>query len=424
MRAKRLQEDLSEAKIIGSEKINTSEVGIETSMGSLNLFVAATGMNVGKTSFILGLIHSLQEKGLKVGYIKPVAQRYVEMDGKKLSDDALLIKRVFQLPFASETLSPCVIEAGFTARYIQGQLKSFLPKILKAYKKLKATSDIVIIEGAGHAGVGAVIDLSNADVASLLRAPVLLLAEAGIGNTIDRVILNRALFEAKRCRVIGVVVNKIKQEKYEKVTSLLDKALLNRNIRIFGYLPYKATLSSLTLSSIKEELEARVINNRGKFDARIDENMVATMEPDEMIDMASRTNGKVLIITSADRSDILLACTTLYYSGAKNLAGILLSGGSISTPMKEVLHKVELPVIASDESIYVISSRLHNMGVKISSQDKDKIDTLFKLVPQHIMVDKLLDSIVSCKMEPQWIDKISLFFMRLLKSIKTFFLKR
>jgi len=393
-------------------------------MGNLNLFVAATGMNVGKTSFILGLIHSLQEKGMKVGYIKPVAQRYVEMDGKKFSEDALLIKRVFQLPFAAETLSPCIIEAGFTARYIQGQLKSFLPKILKAYKKLKRSSDIVVIEGAGHAGVGAVIDLSNADVAGLLSAPVLIVAEAGIGNTIDRVTLNKAFFETKKCRVIGVVVNKVKQDKYEKVTSLLDKALLNRKIRMFGSLPYKATLSSLTLASIKEELGARIINDRGKFDTRIDENVIATMEPDEMIDIVSRTNGKVLVITSVDRSDILLACTTLYYGGAKNLAGILLSGGTISTPIKEVLRKVELPVIASDESIYVISSKLHNMGVKISSQDKDKIDMLFKLVPQHIMVDKLLDSIVSCKIEPQWIDKISLFFMRLLRNIKAFFLGR
>lgn len=390
-------------------------------MGNLNLFVAATGMNVGKTSFILGLIHSLQERGMKVGYMKPIAQRYVEIDGKKVSEDALLMKRVFQLPFAPETLSPCIIEAGFTARYIQGQLKSFLPKILKAYKKLKVTSDIVIIEGAGHAGVGAVIDLSNADVASLLSAPVLIVTEAGIGNTIDRVTLNRALFEAKKCRVIGIVVNKIKQEKYEKVTSLLDKALSNKNTPIFGYLPYKATLSSLTLSSIKEELVARIINDRGKFDTRIDENVIATMEPDELIDIVSRTNGKVLIITSVDRSDILLACTTLHYGGAKNLAGILLSGGTISTPIKEVLRKVELPVIASDESIYVISSKLHNMGVKISSQDKDKIDMLFNLVPQHIMVDELLDSIALCKMEPHWIDKIASFFMRLLRSIKAFF---
>lgn len=117
--------------IIDPEEVNTSEVIIGTSMNNLNLFVAATGKNVGKTSFILGLIHSLQEQGMKVGYMKPVAQRYIEIDGKKISDDALLVKRVFKLPFASETLSPCIMEAGFTARYIQGQLKSFPKKFSK-----------------------------------------------------------------------------------------------------------------------------------------------------------------------------------------------------------------------------------------------------------------------------------------------------
>lgn len=380
-------------------------------------------MNAGKTSFILGLIHTLRERGMRVGYIKPIAQRFVEIDGGRVSEDAFLIKRVFHLPLPFEVISPCVIEPGFTRKYLQGRARSLMPRILKAYRRIEEASDLTIIEGTGHAGVGSVVDLSNADMARLLKAPVLLVAEGGIGNTIDRVMLNKTFFETKGCQVVGVLVNKVRPENYVTITHLLRKGLSDRRIQIFGYIPYEHLLSCLTLSLIKEELKGDVINNRGRFDTKIDDNVVATMEPDELIDIVSKTERNVLIITSADRTDILLACITLYYNNAKNLTGILLSGRTIAPPIRELIRKIDLPVIASDESIYNISSRLHSLAVKLSPYDKEKIDIIFRLVPQQVMVDRLLDSITPYRRKPSWIDKLSQIFRRLLRSIKESFFR-
>lgn len=387
----------------------------------LNLYVAATGMNVGKTSFILGLIHNLRKRGIDVGYLKPVSHRHIDVDGETISEDAHLIRRTFDLPFPPETMGPCIIKRGLTARYIQGNMKSFMPKIIKAYRRIEEKSDLVIIEGAGHAGVGSVIDLSNGDVARMLGAPVLILGTGGIGSTIDSVMLNKSLFDLKKCPVIGFVVNKVQREKYDKVSSLLSKESLKRNIPVFGFLPYEAALSSLTLSSVKEELRARVINPRGKFDARIDNNVIATMEPAQLINIVSKTDRNVLVVTSADRSDIILACATLHYGGEKNLTGILLSGSTLSAPIKEVLGKIPLPVIACDESIYTISSILHGMTVKISPRDDEKKETLFEYVSEFIDVDRLLVSISSQETELGQTDRILLFFRRMWESIKAFF---
>ncbi len=53
-------------------------------------------------------------------------------------------------------------------------------------------------EGTGHPGVGSVVDMSNAQVAQLLGAPVVMIVEGGIGSTIDLLNMNLALFRERR----------------------------------------------------------------------------------------------------------------------------------------------------------------------------------------------------------------------------------
>jgi len=44
------------------------------------VFIAATRQNDGKTTTSLGLLSALQKRLQKVGYIKPVGQRFVQID--------------------------------------------------------------------------------------------------------------------------------------------------------------------------------------------------------------------------------------------------------------------------------------------------------------------------------------------------------
>ena len=51
------------------------------------LYVSATGQNVGKTTVILGLFAAMCDRGVRPGYIKPVGQRYNEVDGVRADED-------------------------------------------------------------------------------------------------------------------------------------------------------------------------------------------------------------------------------------------------------------------------------------------------------------------------------------------------
>jgi len=58
-------------------------------------------------------------------------------------------------------------------------------KIRTAFAAIQATSDITLVEGTGHVGVGSIVDMSNAQTAALIGADVVLVANGGLGSAFD-----------------------------------------------------------------------------------------------------------------------------------------------------------------------------------------------------------------------------------------------
>src|SRR5205823_15080391 len=61
------------------------------------VFIAATRQNDGKTTSSLGLLAAMQKYYPRIGYIKPVGQRFVEVEEQKIDEDIVLMDRVYQL---------------------------------------------------------------------------------------------------------------------------------------------------------------------------------------------------------------------------------------------------------------------------------------------------------------------------------------
>ena len=100
-------------------------------------------------------------------------------------------------------MSPVHIPRGFTKAYIAGDVVEDLGARIIAAQRTFADHDVLLIEGTGHAGVGAVVGLSNARVASMLGAPAVIVSEGGVGRPIDEIVLNASHFEAHGVPVAG-----------------------------------------------------------------------------------------------------------------------------------------------------------------------------------------------------------------------------
>src|SRR5438094_5661028 len=139
--------------------------------------------------------------------------------------------RVYQLNCPLVDMSPIAVEPDFTRKYLQTSNNETLVKTIKsAFDRVAWEKDFVLCEGSGHAGVGSVFDLSNAQVAKILGAKVIIITRGGIGKPIDEVCLNQALFEKEGVEIIGVILNKVHGDKIDSVTDFARRGLKRKGL--------------------------------------------------------------------------------------------------------------------------------------------------------------------------------------------------
>jgi len=153
------------------------------------IFVGATAQHCGKTTVSLSLMHLASKKYSRIGFVKPIGPKCVEYKGVCMDIDAAMIASVFHLDEDSRLMSPMPLVSGSTRRFLDGEIPADYPRrvILEAVEQLEKKNDFLIIEGAGHSGVGSVFGVDNATVAAMLGAPVLLVStDPRNGTTLQR----------------------------------------------------------------------------------------------------------------------------------------------------------------------------------------------------------------------------------------------
>lgn len=357
------------------------------------LFIAATEQNTGKTTTAVGLYAALRERFSRIGFIKPVGQRFVEVEGVRIDEDSILIRDTYDTQVPIEDMNPISVEPSFTRRYINhANNEALVRRIQHSFERTAWEKDFAIIEGTGHAGVGSVFDLSNARVASILQSKVLLITPGGVGRPIDEGALNKALFDKEGVEVIGVVMNKVLPEKMEHVTDIAGRGFERLGIELLGVIPRERLLSSPTLDQICDPIRGRYLNTNDAGLSRVAHVMIGAMSSANLFrDVEVNT----LLVVPGDREDVILAAL----SRALESDGGPFSGVVLSEDMKpsdrllEMVAESRLPVMSSSMDSYSIASRIHSMTVKTLPGDREKIDRIQDLVSHHVNVNRILEKI-------------------------------
>jgi BioD-like phosphotransacetylase family protein len=383
------------------------------------LYLAATGQNRGKTTAALGLLDGFLARGLHTGFMKPVGQRFVIEDGVPADEDAVLVREVYGLSEPYDVMSPVHIPRGFTKAYIAGEVVEDLgARVIAAHGRF-AGHDMLLIEGTGHAGVGAVIGLSNAVVASMLDAPAIIVSEGGVGRPIDEIVLNAALFRNNGVEVAGAIVNKVDLVAQPRIAAVLESGLARHDIPLLGVLPVKPILSNPTLGMVLEGVHGETIHPGPDLDRVIDGVAIGAMEPGHMLE---RVGPGTLVIVPGDREDVILTLTTAHLarryreasaSEAARIAamaaeatnertasvdghegaavGLVLTGGY--RPRASVLRAIKeanlFATLVPDDT-YVVASEVHDLLVKTHPADREKIQLIKQLVAEYIDIDRIL----------------------------------
>jgi BioD-like phosphotransacetylase family protein len=357
------------------------------------VFIAATRQNDGKTTASLGLIAALQKHFPRVGYIKPVGQRFVEIESEKIDEDSVLMDSIYRMNTPLVDMSPIAVEPDFTRKYLQAANNEALVKrIQKSFDRVGWEKDFVLCEGSGHAGVGSVFDLSNARVAKILGAKVIIVSQGGIGKPIDEIALNQALFDKEGVQIIGVILNKVLGEKVDYVADFARRGLKRKGLDLLGVLPYEQILCNPSMELIREELNAELLNSPPVLHSLVDDVVIGAMSAQNAMQFFKRG---VLIITPGDREDILLAAGAMTSpQSEEKMAGIILTGGlRPGASVLKAMQAMPIPVLLAKADSYEVASKVHNLIVKTRPADAEKISLIRDIVAKNVNVKKIIDSL-------------------------------
>ncbi|MBR9922605.1 MAG: AAA family ATPase [Bacteroidetes bacterium] len=364
-----------------------------------SVYVAATSQHVGKTTCTLGLVAALRQHGARVGYCKPVGQEFMDLGDLRVDKDALLFSRVMNFELSSEMHSPVILGRGATTSYLDNPSDfDYRERILRASSHLQAENEVVIYEGTGHPGVGSVVDLSNADVAHLVNAGVVIIVEGGIGNTIDRLSLCLSKFRERDVPVLGVIINKTLPEKIEKVEHYVGRKLSQMNLALLGVLPYDKSLSNPIMATILEAVQGRVLANEDRLDNRVEDFISGSLIGKEEI---SQKQNLLLVVSHKRLSEAMekVEESIDMNTGESPLSGIIVTGdGRHIMPVEhskifdDYIERYRIPVLTTPLDTLGSVVKISRIEVKINTRTPWKAVRAIELIKKHVNLNAILES--------------------------------
>ena len=177
------------------------------------IFITGTDTGVGKTLFAASLAASLRERGYRVGVMKPVETGCAKRDGMLFPDDAARLKAASNCSETLETICPYrfadplapSIAAERAGRRVD------VDHLLAVYQSISSAHDVTLVEGAGGLMVPLLPSYTYADLARVLKLPLLAVAANRLGM-INHLLLTLEHASCKGLQVLGYVLNRVTSE--------------------------------------------------------------------------------------------------------------------------------------------------------------------------------------------------------------------
>ncbi|MCK5220638.1 MAG: AAA family ATPase, partial [Candidatus Aminicenantes bacterium] len=290
---------------------------------------------------------------------------------------------------------PFSTSSGAAEKFIKtGEPADLKKNIRKSYNYLSSKYKAVVVEGTGHPGVGSVFNLSNAEVASMLGIPVILVLNGGIGSTIDRFSLCIEPFRNKKVKLLGVIINKILPEKEEKVKSILSEWFGSIGVPVLGYVPYLNTLSSPSLGVLSREMGAETLYLNEELNMKSVTGFNSAFGNSEEVLKMSAAEPERALVASVGRADVIESVLARKLSGVFSdgpSAMILCGKDEIDDWIIEACKKAELPLFRSNAPFERTVKKIHHKIFKVEPGESKKIGNIVELIGSSVDMDKIKD---------------------------------
>jgi BioD-like phosphotransacetylase family protein len=339
--------------------------------------------STGKTAITLALAQLAREGGETVSYMKPKGTRLQSNVGKTMDDDPMLARELLDLDAEMHQMEPIVYSPTFVEQAIRGREDpaELRETVAEQFESTAADADHVFVEGGGSLTTGGIVDLTDAEIADLFDARVVLVATYEQPSDADDVI---AAADRLDDRLDGVVFNLVADADYDDLETNIVPFLEGREIAVHGVLPRDRSLAGVTVGELADELAADVVTDV-PTDEYVERFSVGAMGADEALRHFRRTKDAA-VITGGDRADIHTAA--LEALGVKCL---ILTGGH--RPSGTVVGKAAdkgVPILLVQTDTLTTVDRAEEVVRSGRTRDAETVATMRSLLADHADVDSLL----------------------------------
>ncbi len=354
-------------------------------------FLAPAGTGIGLTTVALGLVNALDQRGIRVGFFKPIAQVSEGDSGPERSTH--FIRKTTSLkpadPIPLATATRMISEQG---------IDQLMARVIAAYGESTAVADVVVVEGLLPAKDDSYLGVVNNEVVRTLNAQVILVASLAGKSTdqLDEQIEYVANAFGGIEKILGVIVNRSPVSERQANASLSDR--LPRESRLFsrkqlalvGVIPESTELTYCRTVDIQRHLNAGVLNAGEIHSRRVKTtHLLARTVPNLLHTL---TPGAILL-TPADRSDVILAVCMAALSQVP-IAGLILTGDS--EPEERILRFCNpafgtgLPLLRVQSNSYDTATRLYELNSEVPVDDLQRIEDAIEHVARNLDTEWLI----------------------------------
>lgn len=372
------------------------------------LLLVPTAPGVGLTSVSLGLLRGLERHGLRAGFLKPVRQPGDEAGPER---STAFVRRAYSV----DPPEPLSFQA--TQRYLsEGRRSELLQAVVGLYRQAAAENDVVVVEGLAATSEHPGLDTLNTQIANALDAFVILVGtvageadEMGLASVFSDQLATAAepFGGVSSPQVVGAVANRLNAPRvdvigttrtaFHRPAKKLDFDTLTAagavfaggDLNLLGAVPYDPLMTSPRTLDVAEHLGAAVLSE-GELRTRrvVDVSLVART----VANMTHRLRPGALLVTPADRDDVILAACMAALNGVP-LAGLLLTGDL--EPNEQVMNlcakafETGLPLLSVATDSYVTSALAAAINLEVPVDDIDRIERVMETVAEHLRLEPL-----------------------------------
>ena len=165
------------------------------------------------------------------------------------------------------------------------------------------------------ATVGSIVGVNNAQIAAMLGADVVLVANGGLGSAYDELTLNRIICQHYGVRIAGVVINRVIQEKYDQTKYFMTKVLKETwGVPLLGCIPDRPFLGCPALMDLETIFNTKLINgekHRFRHYNMNDINLVTTSLTTFLENLRNKPS-RTLYVCHVTRDDLILGFMAEY----------------------------------------------------------------------------------------------------------------